>query len=244
MIKALAFDLQFTLVFLENFSLRRWFEVFDEGFNDVKIFLRDKGFKFDDKKLYRTLRLKRNKFFAQTITDDQRYYTEEILSTTFSKMNINLKEDDFSKCIQLYHDKEVLAWEPDSELSISLQEIVKKLSNKYKLAIITNAIEYVANEILRVQNIQEYFELVIADARKPKLPCFKEFQEKMNGKPHELVMVGDDIIADIEPAISLGMKTIHLHRGYEYRHDDAELEIKPSKRIEKLDQIFDALNAL
>ena len=244
LIKALAFDLQFTLVFLKNFSLRRWFEIFDDGFNDVKIFLRDKGFEFEDKKLYRALRLKRNKYFAQTITDDQRYYTEEILSDTFSKMKIDLSEEDFTKCVQLYHGKEILAWKPDPNLSIPLQKIIKKLSNEYRLAIITNAIEYVTNGILRIQKIQEYFELVIPDARKPRLPCFKVFQEKMSVKTYEQVMIGDDIKADIEPAINLGMKTIHLHRGYEYRHDDALLNIKPNKKIKSLDEIFKVLEEL
>ena len=244
MIKAIAFDLQFTLVFLPNFSLRRWFQVFDQGFEDVKSFLKDKGFKFDETKLYRTLRRKRNKYFAQTITDDQRYYTEEILSATFSKMNIKLNKEDFSKCIQIYHDKEVRAWEPDLTLSPSLQEIIKELSKEYRLAIITNAIQYVADEILKFQGIKDYFELVIADARKPRLPGFKEFQGKINAKMNELVMVGDDIIADIKPAVKIGMKTIHIHRGYEYRVEDAKLKINPDKRIEKLDQIFDALNDL
>ncbi|NHI91275.1 MAG: HAD family hydrolase [Candidatus Lokiarchaeota archaeon] len=241
MIKAIAFDLQFTLVSLKDFSLQNWFKIFDEGFKDIIPFLYKKGFEFDEKKLYSTLRRKRNKYFAQTITDDQRYYTEEILNETFSKLNINLTPSDFDRCIHIYHDKETRAWKPDKKLSIPLQDIIQNLSKKYKLAIITNAIQYVTDEILRIQGIRDYFDLIIADARKPRLPSFQQFQEKMNANPNELVMVGDDIRADIEPAIFLGMNTIHLHRGYEYRHDDINQRISPSKKITRLDQIFEAI---
>ncbi|MHA1783750.1 MAG: hypothetical protein ACTSX4_01390, partial [Candidatus Helarchaeota archaeon] len=103
MYKAIAFDLQFTLVFLKDFTLSRWFELFDEGFKDVTKFLRERKHEFDDQKLYRTLRRIRNRYFAKTITDDQRYYTEEILIDTFSKLKLSLSDEEFTECVKLYH---------------------------------------------------------------------------------------------------------------------------------------------
>ena len=57
-------------------------------------------------------------------------------------------------------------------------------------------------------------------------------------------MVGDDIKADIEPALKIGMKTIHVYRGYEYLRHHAKLNIIPHVKIQKLDQIFGAIEKL
>ncbi|MFX1453018.1 MAG: hypothetical protein ACFFCM_19445, partial [Promethearchaeota archaeon] len=112
MIKAIAFDLQFTLVFLKDFTLLKWFQLFDKGFFKVMDYLREHNHSFDQKKLFRTLRRVRNKYFAKTITEDQQYFTEEILNDTFLKTNIQVSHENFIKCCQIYHSAEIPAWKP------------------------------------------------------------------------------------------------------------------------------------
>ena len=240
MIKAIAFDLQFTLVYLKDFTLDLWFKLFDEGFKDVIEHLQEKKFTFDEKKLFRTLKRIRNRYFARTVSGEQQYFTKEILADTFSKMEISLSDEEIEKCVLIYHGKEIRAWKPVK----NLKTIIKRLSKDYKLAIITNAIDYVGIEILKLQGIHEYFDLIIGDARKPKHYNFQKFQELMKAEMNELIMVGDDIKADIEPAIQLGMKSIHLHRGYEYLRHHAKLNITPDKRINELNEIFTAIQEL
>ena len=56
MIKAIAFDLQFTLVtfsteilgFSDKFTLSNWFKLFDEGFKEVLKYIKTKDIKFDE----------------------------------------------------------------------------------------------------------------------------------------------------------------------------------------------------
>ena len=91
---------------------------------------------------------------------------------------------------------------------------------------------------------KQYFDLIIGDALKPKFDNFKKFQEFVGAEMNELIMVGDDIKADIEPAIKLGMKTIHIHRGYEYLKHHAQLNIKPYKKIHDLSDIFQAIQEI
>ena len=40
------------------------------------------------------------------------------------------------------------------------------------------------------------------------------------------------------------MKTIHIHRGYEYIRDHAKLNITPNKRITDLNEIFTAIQEI
>lgn len=241
MIKGIAFDLQFTLVRLEDFSLERWFQLFDAGFEEVLIYLTQLGMRFDETHLKRTLRRVRNKYFALIITEDQQYFTEEMLRDTFSKCEIVLETaEQFENCCKLYHSIEIPAWKPFPHVL----ETLEQLSQDYKLALITNASPYIAEEILRLQKMQQYFSLVLTKARKPRPGAFQEFKEAMDAQFNELIMVGDDVTTDITPAIELGMKTIHTYRGYEYLQHHAEMKIYPDKVIKKFNDIIKAIEEL
>ncbi|HUY01255.1 MAG TPA: HAD family hydrolase [Candidatus Deferrimicrobium sp.] len=240
MIKGIGFDLQFTIVYLEHFTLEKWFHLFDAGFAKVIAYLNDLNINFEEKKLKRVLRRIRNKYFALTITEDQQYFTEEILKDTFSKMDITLNPDQFIKCIQIYHSIEIPAWKPFP----NAQKTLKTLSANYQLALITNASEYVTHEILRLQNMVECFRFIFTKARKPRFPSFKKFQQVLNVPFNEIVMVGDDLAADIVPALKLGMKTIHTYRGYEYLHHHSALNVSPDKRIDAFEDVITAIEEL
>ncbi len=240
MIKGIAFDLQFTIVYLENFTLGKWFVHFDAGFAKVMDYLTDLGITYDPKRLKRTLRRIRNKYFALTVTRDQQYFTEEILRDTFSKREIKLTAEQFIKCIHIYHSVEIDAW----KLFPNAQNTLEQLSKKYKLALITNASQLVTDAILKNQQIDKYFDFVYWKARKPRFPAFQEFKAAMNANFNELAMVGDDIHADIAPAVKLGMKTIHAYRGYEYLPHHAQLNIKPDRKINKFEEILIVIDEL
>ncbi len=241
MIKGIAFDLQFTLVQLEDFSLERWFQLFDAGFEAVLIYLNQLRLSFDEKQLKRTLRRVRNKYFALIITTDQQYFTEEILRDTFSKGKLALETaDQFETCCKLYHSIEIPAWKPFPHVL----ETLEQLSRDFNLALITNASPFITEEILRLQKMQQYFSGVLTKARKPRPEAFHQFKEAMKAGFDELIMFGDDITTDIAPAIELGMKTIHTYRGYEYLKHHAELKVNPDKVINKFEEIIKAIDEL
>ncbi|MHA1649601.1 MAG: HAD family hydrolase [Candidatus Helarchaeota archaeon] len=182
----------------------------------------------------------RNKYFAITITKEQAYFTEEILRDTFAKMNIKLNPQDFVKCCRLYHSYEIQAWKPYPKT----QQILKTLAKDYKLALLTNASQLVAESILKLHAMDKYFTFIFTDIRKPRLSAFHMFKDAMQVDFPELCMVGDDIKADIEPAIQLGMKTIHTYRGYEYLKHHAILKIQPHKKVNKLEEVVTAIKDL
>jgi HAD superfamily hydrolase (TIGR01662 family) len=240
MIKGIAFDLQFTLVHLEHFSLERWFQLFNAGFEEVLTYLKREGLSFDTTQLKRTLRRVRNKYFALIITTDQQYFTEEILRDTFTKYNLKLSDSQLETCSKLYHSVEIPAWKPYTNVLKALQQ----LSEKYPLCLITNASEYITQEILRLLDMQKYFKIVLSKARKPRPDAFQQFKTALNARFEDLIMVGDDVTTDIQPAISLGMKTIHFYRGYEYLQHHATIKLNPDKVITKFKDIIQAVEDL
>ncbi|MHA1299205.1 MAG: HAD family hydrolase [Candidatus Helarchaeota archaeon] len=242
MLKGIAFDLQFTLVFLEDFTLTKWFKLFDQGLSKVLDYLKaDLNLTFDEKKFYRTLRRIRNRYFAKAVTaEDQQYFTEEIFRDTFSKMNMNIEEisqAELEHIYELYHSVEIPAWKPKP----NLKYVIEQLSKNYKLFIITNGSERVARAILKLQDIYDFFEYSFYNARKPRLDAFKKYREMMNCRYKELAMVGDDINTDIRPALKLGIIAIQLYRGYEYLKHHANVKIKPDKRINNLEELLEVV---
>ena len=240
MIKGIAFDLQFTLVKLNDFSLERWFELFDAGFEEVLAYLSREGVSFDMIQLKRTLRRVRNKYFALIITTDQQYFTEEILQDTFMKCNLKVSEKQLESCCELYHSIEIPAWKPYAHVL----ETLEQLSKVYPLALITNASNYTAEEILRLLDMRKYFEIVFTKARKPRFDSFQQFKTALDARFEDLIMVGDDVTTDIQPAISLGMKTIHFYRGYQYLQHHATIKVNPDKVIIKFEDIIEAIEDL
>lgn len=242
MIKGIAIDLQFTLVYLDNFSLDGWFSLLNKGFVKVMDYLNELGYTYEPTKLKRILRRVRNKYFSKYITgEDQQYFTEEILRDTFLKNDIQISsEKEFTKCCQLYHKFEIPAWIPFP----NVQESLETLSKNYILGLITNSSEYVTSENLKLYNIAQDFKYVYNKARKPRLTAFKKFKEDLNVTFNELVMIGDDLTTDIIPAQQLGMKTIHSFRGYEYVMEHAQLEVVPDRQITQFQKVVEAVESL
>lgn len=65
------------------------------------------------------------------------------------------------------------------------------------------------NKDSRIKRAVEVFELdYVARAMKPLTKGFKEAQKKLNLKPEEMVMVGDQIMTDIRGANAAGIRNI------------------------------------
>ena len=241
MIKGIAIDLQFTLVYLENFSLDGWFSLLNQGFAEVLDYLTELGHTFDAKKIKGSLRRMRNKYFSKYVTgEDQQYFTEEILTDTFARHGITLPLEELMKCSQLYHQYEIPAWVPFPNITHTLKE----LSKDYSLGLITNSSEFVTGEILNLLQLSEYFCFIYHNARKPRLTAFKKFQEALQVPFEQLIMIGDDVTTDIIPAQQLGMKTIHSYRGYEYVQHHATLDIIPDRKITRFQGVIEAVESL
>lgn len=111
-------------------------------------------------------------------------------------------------------------------------DVLKDLSEKYRLAIITNGLKRVQEKRIRNHEIAKYFdEIIISDEinmRKPDREIFDYTLEKMNYKKKEKVlMVGDKLESDILGGINAGVDTCYIN----LHNKENNTEIKPTYEI-------------
>ena len=91
-------------------------------------------------------------------------------------------------------------------------EILDYLKVKYQLHIITNGFEEVQERKMQSSRIRHYFKTVtnseMAGVKKPNPKIFNLALHQANAQPHESIMIGDSLEADIQGALSVGMEAI------------------------------------
>jgi len=119
--------------------------------------------------------------------------------------------------------------------------VVKKLSDKYKLTLVSNFYGNI-NKVLKNFNLLCSFEGIIESAvvgvRKPNPAIFSLGVRELGFEAHETVVVGDSFSKDIIPAKAAGCHTIWLKgEGWKEETDDSV----PDVIITDLEQLLDIL---
>lgn len=96
-------------------------------------------------------------------------------------------------------------------------EILEALSNHYSMHIITNGFEEIQATKLKYSGLEIYFQEVVtserANAQKPDPGIFLFAMEAANAKASESVMIGDNLITDIQGARGVGMEQVFFNPG-------------------------------
>lgn len=102
-----------------------------------------------------------------------------------------------------------------TELFPNVFEILDYLKSKYELHIITNGFEEVQHIKMKQSMLTEHFREVItsekAGEKKPHPQIFEHAVGKVGVTAQECVMIGDDLLCDIEGAIDFGMQAIYFN---------------------------------
>lgn len=89
--------------------------------------------------------------------------------------------------------------------------VIKKLSNQYTLAIVSNFYGNLKT-VLKDFGLEKYFKVIVdskvVNVRKPDSEIFTIAFKEMGLRPQEVLVVGDSELNDIEPAKKLGCQTI------------------------------------
>ena len=95
-------------------------------------------------------------------------------------------------------------------------EVIKKLSEKYKLGIIANQPPNTA-ERLKNDGLYDLFQICLlsecVNLFKPDTAFFKRALKEAGCKACEALMIGDRLDNDVFPAKSVGMKTVRIVQG-------------------------------
>lgn len=94
-------------------------------------------------------------------------------------------------------------------------EVLEYLKPKYQLHIITNGFEEIQSKKLASSKISHFFSRVITSeavsVKKPHPRIFEFALAQANAVASNSMMIGDNIEADIEGALNVGMKAIHCN---------------------------------
>ncbi len=136
-------------------------------------------------------------------------------------------------------------WEAALQKLPHLDEVLTELKRRsLKLGIITNTItsrEEHVRMALRKIDIEKYFSIVITSVdvghEKPDERIFMTALRALKVKPHEAVMVGNRIGADIVGGNRMGMKTILFKWNRRYDERIRSPEEKPTRTIKSLREL-------
>lgn len=122
------------------------------------------------------------------------------------------------------------------------EELLKYLSNNYKIAIITNGLYDVQNRRIKQSIVSHYFEdVVISDEIKIAKPNAQIFEHTLNNLKHEdkssVLMIGDSLNSDIKGGINAGIDTCWFNQ----HNVENNSEIKPKFEIKNLMELKNIL---
>ncbi len=201
-VEAVLFDLHGTLAFLE--------EVPEE---EASSFLRDRGYEVYPQPFNASWRL-------VGFVDYPRYgyrSWETFLRRVLERLGVKVDKQTLMELACLYRRAHWKLY-PDAQEALSH---VKRL--KLKVGVVTSIAKFMYIEALKpVRNKMDFIvdsHTFKCEKSNPKI--YLKTLEKLGVKPHQAVMVGDDLKLDVELPKKLGMKAILLDREGRYEWRDA-----------------------
>lgn len=156
---------------------------------------------------------------AHLIEDLQNYPIPEILLNSYDLLKLKFMEGiSFIKKLRIgvYLYNQFNKYKEDAKLFDGIEDIISKLSDKVKLAILTNNKNTYAEEVLEKFDLKEYFDVIIGfnevEKVKPSPEGIFKILEKWNLKPSEALFIGD-MTTDILAGKAAQVKTICLASG-------------------------------
>ena len=161
---------------------------------------------------------------------------EDYLNGFLHKYNVKLNHSECIKAINLFYTeyKKQLYFENDI---VQVLRCIK--SEGYKIGVISNTCYYEeiikdCFKIAKIDNLIDYYTFsYYLRIRKPNKEIFKVALGKANVCPRESIMVGDNIEADIKPALELGLKTVWFNKN----NIENKTGIIPDIEITKISEI-------
>lgn len=122
-----------------------------------------------------------------------------------------------------------------TELIPGVEEVFEVLSERYKLAVISNAISDVPRYAIKKFGLERYLDAVVISRdigiRKPDPEIFHFSLKKLGVDSNEAVHVGDSLEHDVQGARDAGMKTVWIKRNNE------EIDINPDYTIHSIKEL-------
>ncbi len=169
---------------------------------------------------------------------DQRLIDKDVIRTERFPMILNRLGLNFDGAMDM-QDYFIQECPRKGKLLDNADEVVKRLSSKYKMHIITNGFEEIQSIKLQSGGLHKYFDALItsesAGAQKPDIMIFKYACNYINAMPEECIMIGDNLIADVLGAKNAGIDQVYYNPKNEPHKEDVLHEIN------HLSELYDIL---
>lgn len=143
-----------------------------------------------------------------------------------------------SEIAELTENLSQATYEPIEKQAAKSLEILEALRKTYKLGVISNFygnLDIVLRELLMRNSISNVIDSKIVQIRKPNPEIYEFAVQQCGLAPEQCVMVGDSYRQDIEPAKSIGMKTIMINSrqvdGINNEYDKADIIVNSISEI-------------
>ena len=230
------FDLDDTLLAFDLVSETAWDKAVD-------IFIQNSKINIGKEILLKKLHTTRQWYWADP--ERHRIGRKNIIQARREIVKFALKEydyinnDEFTKLADDYSHIHEELW----YLFGGVEETLQKLKNKgIKLGIMTNGTTESQRGKLKRFDIEKYFDYIFIEGEagygKPDVKIYEYMLQETKINSDKIIMVGDNLIWDIEPPQKLGIYTIWINTK------GAQLEnfnIKPDKIIMKISDIVDLI---
>jgi len=119
-----------------------------------------------------------------------------------------------------------------------VDELFKRLSENYKIGIVTNGVADLQKEKLQGCGLMHWVQASVISGEfgkgKPNPAIFDHICQKLKVKPEECVMAGDNPERDIAGAIGAGMRSVWVERGFKLRDQRYEASAEVQNLLDML----------
>ena len=169
----------------------------DEYHRAVRKLLASLGYDIEQRRLKKTIGASLQELQRHRAKGLERT-NEEIYGTALRRVGIPADNDTLKMIHDTFKKHYISTFYPRTE------ETIKKLAEKYKLALISNTMSDQPREMLEETGLDGLFELIICSRdlgiRKPNPAIFEYVMDRVGVLPGETVHVGDSVEADMEGA--------------------------------------------
>ena len=141
---------------------------------------------------------------------------------------------DITQVVSVYREHQ-----PSITLLTGVEAALKKLSQRYKLALVTDGNTLMQKNKVNALQLEQYFDVITFcqdySASKPDPFAFIEAARKLHVEMDRCVIIGDDPLADIAAAEKLDIRSVRVLTG---RYKLLETEHIPSAYIEHFNSIL------
>lgn len=135
---------------------------------------------------------------------------EEVYAHALAKLGVPAEEETLRMIHALFRSHFKTTLYP------CVEEVLRELSGRYKLALLSNTMSDTPRIILQRSGLIDHFDVVVCSSdlgiRKPNPHIFQYVLERLGVEPEEAVHVGDSVEADMEGASRAGIRAV-LIRG-------------------------------